>query len=103
MRKGWKRTLSLALCLVMMLALMPKASFASVSRSEAVAWAREQANRTGNCDVDGNGLWCTDLATAYINFCWLRANEDYSDPWGCYPYTTADANQYDSYLGGNVN
>ena len=78
-------------------------SVKALTQSEAVEWARAQASRTGNCDIDGNGLWCTDLATAYINFCWLRTNNDSRDPWGLYPYTTKMAYAYDDYLRPNVN
>jgi len=91
------------LCICLLVTLFPITASAAVTQSDAVSWARAQVNRTGNCDVDGNGLWCTDLATAYINYCWLRANGDNRDPWGLYPYTTKMAYAYDDYLRPNVN
>ena len=103
MVKGWRKTLTALLCLAMMLTLTPRVSSAAVTRADAVAWAYAQQGRA-NCDIDGNGMWCTDLATAYINYCWLRANNDYSDPWVLNnPYTTRMAYAYDDYLRDNVN
>ena len=98
-----KRCLAILLCVCLITSLFPIMASAAVTQSDAVSWARAQVNRTGNCDVDGNGLWCTDLATAYINYCWLRANGDNRDPWGLYPYTTKMAYAYDDYLRPNVN
>ena len=71
----------------------------ATSNKDAAAWARSQEGVKR--DVDGNGCWCTDLATAYINYCWLRTHDDYRDPWGTYPYTTRNANEYDDYLSNN--
>ncbi len=90
-----------AIALVCLVVLSVQAN--AISRNDAVNWAKSQVNRTGTCDVDGNGLWCTDLATAYINYCWLRTNNDGRDPWCLYPYTTKNAKDYDNYLSGNNN
>ena len=96
--KKWTLILAVLLCVI-----VAPVGAKALSQNEAVEWARAQANRTENCDVDGNGLWCTDLATAYINYCWLRTNNDGRDPWGLYPYTTKYAYAYDDYLRPNVN
>ena len=76
-----------------------------LTRSAAVDWAEAQDLRSDNsCNTDGiNGLQCCDLATAYANFCWLRTNNDYRDPWCLYPYTTKYGREYDEYLGANPN
>ena len=97
------RLLCLCLALVLSVGLLDFLSIRAnaLTRDDAVAWARSQEG--GGADVDGNGLWCTDLATAYINYCWLRANGDNRNPWGLYPYTTKNGREYDDYLNGNPN
>ena len=99
--------LKVTLCLVGLFAIclfMAKAE-AAITQNEAVAWVRSQEKRAGNCDVDGNGLWCTDLVTAYMNYCWLQTNNDGREPWSIYKdvYTTATAHDYDNMISGNVN
>ncbi len=95
-----KRLISMLLALVLLCICLPLQAKA-LTRDDAVAWARAQEG--GGADVDGNGLWCTDLATAYINYCWLKTNGDGRNPWGTKPYTTTNGNQYDDMLNGNVN
>ena len=97
-KRLWQLLLTIAL---VGLIVFPVSVFA-ITREDAVNWAKNQEG--GGRDVDGNGLWCTDLATAYINYCWLRTNGDNNtNPWGLYPYTTRNAKDYDNYLNGNPN
>ena len=69
-KRLWQLLLTIAL---VGLIVFPVSVFA-ITREDAVNWAKNQEG--GGRDVDGKGLWCTDLATAYINYCWLRTNGD---------------------------
>ena len=100
MEKQGKKIFMLCAIFFVLMFVLPT-SVEALTQEEAVNWARQQEG--GGADVDGNGLWCTDLATAYINFCWLRTNNDGRNPWGLYPYTTRMAYAYDNYLYGNPN
>lgn len=75
----------------------------AITQNEAVEWVKAQKTQASHYDIDGNGLWCTDLATAYMNYLWLSVNGQWNDPWGLYPYTTRMAKDYDQYVSGNVN
>ena len=100
----FKLLLSLFALLVFFPIVGGEEASAEITRNEAVRWAREQESRRADwCDVDGNGLWCTDLATAYMNYLWLKTNNEDVDPWGLYPYTTKMAYGYDNYVADNIN
>ena len=102
-----KKIMSMFLCILLtagMITVLEIPVFAgSVSREQAVAWARSVEGKT-DCDIDGNGKWCVDLATAYMNYLWNTINDVTSSPWRLYnPYTTYNANQYDNQFSSNSN
>jgi len=97
-----KRILALVLAAVMV-PLISLTAEAAVTQNDAVKWLYAQENRE-ECDIDGNGKWCVDLATAYMNYCYLKGRDKTSDPWKLNnPYTTYNANQYDNQFSGNPN
>ncbi len=99
-----KKILSLFMSLVVLASLvcMNCIPCSAITRDYAIDWLKSIVGTRFDCD--GNGLWCTDLATAWINFLWLRTNGDWNtSPFGTKPYTTRSGNQYDNYLSGNDN
>ena len=96
-----KRAFAVLLSAIIILSCLSLSAFA-ITKEDAIAWARQQTSRSlADCDCDGNGPWCVDLATAYMNYIWNTDNNKTTDPWGINtnsdnPYTTSNANQYDN-------
>ena len=91
--------------IIAMLLFVPSVKSEAITRDAAITWLRGMEKRNYDwCDVDGNGLWCTDLVTAWMNYLWLNTNgEGNKEAWSTYPYTTSHAKYYDNNVANNPN
>lgn len=87
-----KKLIIFILCMTTVFTLLCVTTVQAKTVDDAVAWLKAQ-NGVG-WDIDGNGYWCSDLATVYMNWCVTNS------PQGG-KYTTKDANQYPSYAAGD--
>ena len=73
-----------------------------LTRSGAVNWLRSVEGRSNrDCATYYDEASCTDLVTAYMNYCWLTINGDPRSPWGSNPYVIKTASDYDNYFNGH--
>ena len=107
-KKIVKRVVAFFLCSMLLVGLCwwkkgEAEALTSFTRADAISWCYAQEGKQDS-DIDGNGKWCVDLVTAYMNKCWLTVNGRGSEnPWKLDPYTTCNANQYDNRYGSNPN